>query len=110
MSSVSGRFKDPYLLENATANADYPAEGHTNLSGDYTIAIYGTFDTATLAFVFFIDHPDGSFTEMPIDTDFTFTDFPDAERFSFPVDMPFRIRVSSVGASTDLSVNVYKVS
>ena len=110
MSSISGRFKNPYLVENATANGDYPSELYTTLDGDYVIGIYGEFDTATLEFVFFNERPDGTFVEMPISTDFTFTGVPSAQRFSFPKHMPFRVRVSSVGASTDLSVNVYQVS
>jgi len=110
MSSVAGKFKDPYLVEGATADGDYPSQLYTTLDGDHVIGIYGTFDTATLAFVFFNERPDGTFVEMPISTDFTFTSAPDAQRFSFPKNMPFVVRVSSVGATTDLSVNVYQVS
>lgn len=109
MSAIQGNHKELNLVENMTANADYPTESYLSLSGDHAIAIYGTFDTATLQFVFFTEKANGDLEEMPSSADFQFTAVPELQRFSFPKDAPFKIRVSSVGASTDLSVNAHKL-
>ena len=106
---IKGKYKELSLVEGLTANGDYPSDSYLTLQGDRAIAIYGEFDTATLSFVFYTEKSDGNLSELPVSTDFTFTSIPDLQRFSFPADCPFKIRVASVGASTDLSVNVHLV-
>jgi hypothetical protein len=106
---IQGKYKELNMVENLTANGDYPSDSYLTLQGDRAIAIYGDFDGATLSFVFYTEKSDGNLSELPVSTDFTFTSIPDLQRFSFPVDAPFKIRIASAGASTDLSVNVHQV-
>lgn len=104
-----GKYKEINLIENATANGDFPADDYKVLSGEYSLAIYGTFDGATVQIVFFSEKSDGSLQELPTSTDFQFTDFPEPQRFTFPRWMPFKVRVSGAGASTALSVNAHEI-
>lgn len=106
---IQGAYKEINLVEDMTTNGDYPSDSYLTMNGDYSIAVYGTFDTATLQFVFFTENSAGALVEMPTSTDFAFTTAPEAQRFSFPNQMPFKIRISSAGASTDLSVNVHSL-
>jgi len=106
---LQGKYGELNVAENLTANGDYPADSYLTLQGDRAIAIYGAFDGATLSFVFFTEKSDETLFELPVSTDFTFTSVPDLQRFSFPAQTPFKIRVSDAGASTDLSVNLHAV-
>lgn len=109
MSTVQGVYKELNLVESVTADGDYPSTGYFTHQGDGAIAIYGTFDGASIAFVFFTEKPNGDLAEMPVSTDWTFSAAHEATRFSFPSDMPYKIRVSTAGASTDVGVNLHKV-
>jgi hypothetical protein len=106
---IQGKYGELNIVENLTANGDYPAGEYLTLQGDNAIAIYGTFNGATLSFVFFTEKADESLAEMPVSTDFTFTAAPELQRFSFPAHAPFKIRIASAGGSTDLSVNLHEV-
>jgi len=106
---IQGSYKELNAIEGVTTNGDYPSGRYLSVSGDHAIAVFGTFDTATLEFVFFTEDSNGDLVELPTSTDFTFTSAPELQRFSFPKDAPFKVRVSSVGASTNLSVNLHKL-
>ena len=109
MSGISGKYKELKIVENITANGDYPAGRYLNYGGEAAIAMYGTMDTATVEFVFFTEKSDETLHEIGTPADFSFTEFPLPAAYSFPDQMPFKIRVSSVGASTDISINLHRV-
>lgn len=109
MSGISGNYKELNIVENITANGDYPTDQYLKYGGEAAIAMYGAIDTATVEFVFFTEKSDETLEEIGTPTDFSFTEFPLPAAYSFPDDMPFKIRVSSAGASTDVSINLHRV-
>lgn len=101
-------YKNITLAENVTANGDYPADP-VLIEGEKSIAMYGTFDTATVEIVLFTQRPDGTLEELPISTDLTYTEAEAPSVYTFPKGMPAKVRVSSVGVSTNISVNIHDV-
>lgn len=95
------------LVQNATANGDYPADP-VNVKGYRSIAIYGTFDGATVEFVFHTEDSTGTLQELPVSTDLTYTAAEAPSKYHFPSGMPVKVRVSSAGVSTDISINLHK--
>lgn len=94
------------LAQNITSNGDYP-NNPVLVQGDRSIALYGTFDGATVELVLHTEGPNGV-VELPVSTDLTFTAAEAPSKYSFPEGMPVLVRVSNAGASTDISVNLHK--
>lgn len=109
MSGISGNYKELDVVENITSDGDYPVGRYINYRGDAAIAMYGDIGTATVSFVFFTEKSDGSLVEVGTPADFSFTSFPLPASYSFPDQMPFKIRVSGADASTDISINLHRV-
>lgn len=111
MSTRKGEYNEFNLIENLTANGDYsrPGTTHMTLQGEHALAFYGTFDGATVSIVFFTETSTGTLEEMPVSADWTFTAAPEPSAFNFPKDMPFVVRVTAAGASTDVSINAHQL-
>ena len=110
MSTRKGEYKEFNLIEGITTNGDHSRSGnYMTLQGEHALAIYGTFDGATVSFVFFTEKSDGGFEELPVSADWTFTSAPEIQGYSFPQHMPFVVRVADAGAGTDISINAHAI-
>ena len=99
-------YKREVLVTNLTADGDYPASP-VSVSGDKSIAIYGTFDGATVEIIMHTEDKEGTLQELPVSTDLTYTAAEAPQYYKFPDGMPIKVRVSSAGASTDISINLH---
>lgn len=111
MSTRKGEYNEFNLIENLTTNGDHsrPGTTHMTLQGEHALAFYGAFNGATLSIVFFTETAGGTLEEMPVSADWTFTAAPEVSAFNFPKDMPFVVRVTGAGASTDISINAHAI-
>lgn len=100
-------YKRDVLVENITADGDYPSGYSVEVTGDRSIAMYGTFDGATVQFIFHTEDSDGNLQELPALTDLTYTAAEGPHFYRFPEGMPVKVRVSGSGASTDISINLH---
>lgn len=91
-------------LATITANGDSAVLD--SLNGNYAVSVEGTFDSATVQFVF-LDEDDNELT--PNATDWSFTAAPEfPQSFGFPANMKFLIRTSGAVTAPSLTVKAFK--
>ena len=95
------------LLDNNTVAGTFPDTPETPLrfSGDYIIGFYGDFSAATVSFQFYTETPAGALVALPVSADWTFTEAPGPERFTFSRYLPFRLIVT--GTAAGVGVNLH---
>jgi len=95
------------LLDNNTAAGTFPAveDAPFRFNGDYVLGFYGDFSAATVSFQFYTETPAGALVALPVSADWTFTEAPGPERFTFTRYLPFRIIVTGTAAGVGANLH-----
>lgn len=100
-------------LGDVSGDGLYPAQPVRLSDGDPSeldIAIPGTFGPATVKIVFFTETDNaGTLSERPIPSQLSFTSEPEPQRYRFPKNTPFQVRVTGSDGTTDIAVILHPI-